>query len=77
MKRLFGKACLSIRKPLHDYMHVRYRTQEIFGRGKFFSVQVKAILVRKNLANKLQSVHMLLYIFCASVNIGEENLVNT
>ena len=58
-------------------MHVRtYRTQEIFGSGKFFSVQVKAILVRKIWWLSTVSAYAR-YILCVSVNIGEENFANT
>ena len=35
-----------------------YCTQENFGRGKWRTIQVKA-MARKNLVNKLQSLHML------------------
>ena len=46
-----------------------YRTQENFGRGKFWqTIQVKAILARKSLANKLKSVHIYVkYIFGVAI----------
>ena len=31
------------------------------------------VLARKNLANKQQSVHNAIYVFCVSVSIGKEN----
>ena len=50
-----------------------YRIQEIFGRGKFWRTMQVTTIGEEKFGEKLQSVHISLYVFRVSVNIGKEN----